>query len=173
MTDIVDQKTRSRMMSGIRGKNTQPEITIRKALHANGFRYLLHNKKLPGKPDLTFTKYKAVVFIHGCFWHGHTCRYFKIPQTRTAFWQDKINGNRQRDAKQLVQLHHAGWRSLIIWECAVRKNNKFSKEKLIDCISNWLIIGSSDAQIDETGIRAAPCSMTESAITPKVLPQNT
>lgn len=161
------------MMSGIRGKNTQPEITIRKALHAKGFRYRLHNKNLPGKPDLTFTKYKAVVFIHGCFWHGHSCRYFKIPQTRTTFWQDKINGNRQRDAKQLVQLQHAGWRSLIIWECAVRKKNNFSKGKLIDCISNWLIIQSSDAQIDETGIREVPCSMTESAITPKVLPQNT
>ena len=111
MTDIVDKATRSRMMSGIRGKDTRPEVLVRKALHALGFRYRLHNKSLPGKPDLSFPKYKAVIFIHGCFWHGHSCRYFKVPKTRTDFWQDKINSNRLRDAQQLVQLQQTSMQS--------------------------------------------------------------
>lgn len=167
MTDIVDKATRSRMMSGIRGKDTKPEVLIRKALHAQGFRYRLHDKSLPGKPDLAFPKYKAVVFIHGCFWHGHDCRYFKVPQTRTAFWLDKINANRQRDVRQLAQLKQAGWRVLVIWECATRKNESLSKDMLIDYTANWLIMGSCDSQVDETGIRPLPCLTTESVTTPK------
>ena len=167
MTDIVDKATRSRMMSGIRGKDTKPEVLIRKALHAQGFRYRLHDKSLPGKPDLVFPKYKAVVFIHGCFWHGHDCRYFKVPQTRTAFWLDKINANRQRDARQLAQLKQADWRILVIWECATRKNECLSKDMLIDYVTNWLIMDSCDSQVDETGIWPLPCLMTESVTTPK------
>jgi len=173
MTDIVDKATRSRMMSGIRGKDTRPEVLIRKALHAQGFRYRLHDKSLPGKPDLTFPRYKAVIFIHGCFWHGHPCRYFKVPQTRTDFWLDKINSNRQRDSRQLVQLQQAGWRVLVVWECATRKNETLSKDMLIDCIANWLIMGNCDAHIDETGIQPLPCLMTESVTTQKALPPNT
>ncbi|GAB2884805.1 very short patch repair endonuclease [Microvirgula curvata] len=161
MTDIVDKATRSRMMSGIRGKDTKPEVLIRRALHSQGFRYRLHDKGLPGKPDLVFPKYKAVVFIHGCFWHGHDCRYFKVPQTRTAFWQDKINTNRQRDARQLAQLLQAGWRVLVIWECATRKNESLSKDMLIDYTANWLTMGSYDSQIDENGIRPLTCLTTE------------
>lgn len=167
MADIVDKATRSRMMSGIRSKDTKPEVLIRKALHAQGFRYRLHDKALPGKPDLSFPKYGAVMFIHGCFWHGHDCRYFKVPQTRTAFWLDKINGNRQRDARQVAQLQQAGWRVLLIWECATRKNEKMTLDMLIDRIANWLIMGSCDSQIDETGIQPLPCLTTESASTPK------
>ena len=131
MTDIVDKATRSRMMSGIRGKDTRPEVLVRKALHALGFRYRLHNKSLPGKPDLSFPKYKAVIFIHGCFWHGHSCRYIRVPKTRTDFWQDKINSNRLRDAQQLLQLQQAGWRVLIVWECATRKNKTLPNDMLI------------------------------------------
>ncbi|MTD34123.1 very short patch repair endonuclease [Paludibacterium denitrificans] len=173
MTDIVDKATRSRMMSGIKGKDTKPEIFIRKALHARGFRYRLHDKALPGKPDLVFPKYKAVVFIHGCFWHGHDCRYFKVPQTRTDFWLEKIAGNRQRDARQLAQLKQAGWRVLIVWECATRKNETLSKDMLIDCVADWLIMEDHDAHIDETGLHPLPCLTTESVTTPKALPPNT
>lgn len=90
MADVVTPEKRSKMMSGIQGKNTKPELTIRKGLHALGFRYRLHGKTLPGKPDLVFPKYKAVIFIHGCFWHAHHCHLFKWPSTRVDFWQEKI-----------------------------------------------------------------------------------
>lgn len=173
MTDVVDKATRRRMMSSIRGKDTKPEVLIRKALHAQGFRYRLHDKALPGKPDLVFPKYKAVVFIHGCFWHGHDCRYFKVPQTRTAFWVDKIAGNQRRDARQLALLNNTGWRVLVVWECATRKNKTLAKDLLIDYVVNWLIMGRCDAQIDETGIKPLPCLTTESVTTLKVLPPNT
>lgn len=172
MTDIVDKATRSRMMSGIRGKDTRPEVLVRKALHALGFRYRLHNKSLPGKPDLSFPKYKAVIFIHGCFWHGHSCRYFKVPKTRTDFWQDKINSNRLRDAQQLVQLQQAGWRVLIVWECATRKNKTLPNDMLINCIANWLIMGSYSESIDEAGIQPLPCLTIESVTAQKALPPN-
>ena len=101
MVDIVDKATRSRMMSGIRGKDTKPEVLIRKALHGRGLRYRLHASDLPGKPDLVFPRYGAALFIHGCFWHGHDCKYFKLPATRTEFWGGEINDNRDRDGRQL------------------------------------------------------------------------
>ena len=120
MVDIVDKATRSRMMSGIRGKNTQPEILIRHGLHRLGFRYRLHGSKLPGRPDIVLPKFNAVILVHGCFWHGHDCRYFKLPTTRTGFWKEKIDGNRARDSRNLDSLLTAGWRVCIVWECAVR-----------------------------------------------------
>lgn len=154
-------------MSGIKAKNTKPEMIIRKALHAAGFRYRLHVRDLPGKPDLVFPKYKAVIFIHGCFWHGHECRYFKLPATRTEFWRDKINTNHNRDTRQQAQLRAAGWRVLVVWECVIRRNGNISKNMLIDCIANWLIMGNCDSKIDDEGIRPLPCLMTESVTTPK------
>lgn len=150
MVDIVDTVTRSRMMSGIKGKNTKPEVSIRKALHARGFRYRIHVNNLPGKPDLVLPKYKAVVFVHGCFWHGHTCRYFKIPQTRPDFWLVKIEKNQMRDRYQEVALLSDGWRVLIVWECAVRSMNRKKSRLLIDQIANWLINGNEYLQIDES-----------------------
>jgi len=122
MADIVDSATRSRMMSGIRDKNTGPEIAFRKALHARGYRYRIHVKNLPGKPDLVLPRFRAVVFVHGCFWHGHVgCPFFRIPSTRITFWTDKLGKNRGRDAEVCDSLLQAGWRVLIVWECAVRK----------------------------------------------------
>jgi DNA mismatch endonuclease (patch repair protein) len=138
------------MMSGIKGKNTKPEVSVRKALHARGFRYRVHADNLPGKPDLVLPKYKAVVFVHGCFWHGHTCRYFKIPQTRTEFWLEKIQKNQARDRRQELSLLNAGWRVLIVWECAVRSMNREKTLVLIDQIAEWLINGNEYLQIDET-----------------------
>ena len=137
MADIVDATTRSRMMSGIRGKNTRIEVMVRKALFARGFRYRLHNPKLPGKPDIVLPKYRAAVFIHGCFWHGHNCRYFKWPETRRSFWEAKISGTRQRDERQLTSLLSSGWRVAIIWECAVRDSGA-NLDDLTSRVASWL-----------------------------------
>lgn len=149
LVDVVDVATRSRMMSGIQGKNTSPEVLIRKALHARGFRFRIHAKQLPGKPDLLFPKYKAAVFIHGCFWHGHACRYFKVPQTRTEFWMEKIGKNQIRDDLQEKALIEMGWRVLVIWECAVRSMKKEKSSLLVDQVADWLINGSGYFQIEE------------------------
>lgn len=150
MTDVVDVETRSRMMANIRSKNTSPEILIRKALHARGFRFRVHVKKLPGTPDLVLPKYKAVIFIHGCFWHGHNCRYFRIPQTRHEFWMEKIAKNQVRDRQQLAALRVLNWRVLVIWECAVRTMKKQIAPVLIDSVVYWLLQDSELTQIDES-----------------------
>jgi len=120
MADIVDAATRSRMMSGIRGKDTKPEFLVRRGLHARGFRFRLHGSKLPGRPDLVLPKYSAAVLVHGCFWHAHGCSLTKIPKTRPDFWRQKLEGNQARDARQLAELNDMGWRTLVIWECALR-----------------------------------------------------
>lgn len=120
MTDIVDAATRSRMMSGIRDKNTRPEITVRQALHKAGFRFRLHRKDLPGKPDIVLPKYHTVIFVHGCFWHGHDCRYFKVPKTRTDFWMGKIKSNIDRDKRHVAALKSLGWHVMTVWECEIR-----------------------------------------------------
>ncbi|MGY2188161.1 very short patch repair endonuclease [Pseudomonas sp. SDO5591_S426] len=164
----MDAATRSRMMSGIQGKNTKPEISIRRALHARGFRFRLHVKELPGKPDLVLPKYNAVVFVHGCFWHGHTCRYFKTPQTRSAFWLEKIGKNQTRDLTHETSLLGQGWRVLVVWECAVRLMKREKSFFLIDLIADWLINGNEYLQIDEK-----ICSPTVSVITSKVSPPST
>jgi DNA mismatch endonuclease (patch repair protein) len=149
MTDVVDVATRSRMMAGIQGKNTKPEILIRKALHARGFRFRLHVKDLPGKPDLVLPKYRALIFVHGCFWHGHGCRYFKVPQTRPEFWLEKIGKNQRRDSLQEEALKAMGWRVLVVWECAVRSMRKDKSSLLVDLIASWLKNESKYFQIDE------------------------
>jgi DNA mismatch endonuclease (patch repair protein) len=121
MADVHDKKTRSYNMSQIKGKNTKPEMLVRKFLHANGFRYSLHNKKLPGKPDIVLPKYKTIIFIHGCFWHGHkNCKYFVVPKTRTKWWVDKINHNKANDAKAIRALRKEGWKVMAIWECRLK-----------------------------------------------------
>lgn len=117
MADIVDSATRSRMMSGIRTKGTKPEMIVRRALHKAGFRYRLHDKKLPGKPDIVLPKYKTVIFVHGCFWHGHMCSKFKWPKTRAEWWREKIEGNMARDRKAIENLEMMEWRVVQIWEC--------------------------------------------------------
>ena len=121
MTDRVDQQTRSRMMSGIRGKNTKPELALRRALHARGFRFRLHSSRIYGRPDLVLSKYRAVVFVHGCFWHRHEgCRYSTVPATRPEFWQQKFHQNVDRDARSREQLLKDGWRVIELWECGLR-----------------------------------------------------
>jgi DNA mismatch endonuclease (patch repair protein) len=108
------------MMSGIRARDTQPEMQLRKALHARGLRYRLHDTRLPGKPDLVFPKWRAVVFVHGCFWHGHGCRLFKWPATRAEWWRAKIGTNMARDVRNQDALTAMGWRALVVWECDLR-----------------------------------------------------
>jgi DNA mismatch endonuclease, patch repair protein len=121
MADVHDKKTRSYNMSQIKGKNTKPEMLVRKFLHANGFRYRLHVKNLPGKPDLVLPKYKTVIFVHGCFWHGHEgCKYFVLPKTRTEWWLNKINSNTANDKKAINVLKRDGWKIVILWECNLR-----------------------------------------------------
>lgn len=136
--DIVDSKTRSRMMSGIRAKNTKLEVRLRKALFARGFRYRLHATSLPGKPDMALPRYRAVVFVHGCFWHGHDCPLFRLPGTRTDWWRAKIEKNRQRDQQVADALRERGWRQAHIWECAVRGPNSRSAAEVADEIAVWL-----------------------------------
>jgi DNA mismatch endonuclease (patch repair protein) len=119
--DVHEPEVRSYNMSQIKGKNTKPEILVRKFLFSKGFRFRLHVKNLPGKPDIVLPKYKTVIFIHGCFWHGHEgCRYFVVPKTRTDWWLNKINGNKQNDQRKMTQLKKAGWRVINIWECELK-----------------------------------------------------
>ncbi len=138
MADIVPAHIRSRMMSGIRGKDTQPELLVRRALHATGFRYRLHERTLPGKPDMVFPKYSAVVFIHGCFWHGHDCHLFRIPSTRTEFWQAKISGNVARDVRAMTRLRETGWRVGTVWECALKGREKLPVDDVAATLAVWL-----------------------------------
>ncbi|RPI18644.1 MAG: DNA mismatch endonuclease Vsr [Ignavibacteriae bacterium] len=128
MADVHSKETRSYNMSMIRSKNTKPEMLIRSYLHRQGYRFRLHDKKLPGKPDIVLPKYKTVIFVHGCFWHGHKgCKYFVVPKTRTKWWLEKINGNIARDRKVTNDLRKMGWRVISYWECSINK----MKNKLI------------------------------------------
>jgi DNA mismatch endonuclease (patch repair protein) len=121
MADVHNKKTRSYNMSQIKAANTKPEMLVRKFLHAQGFRYSLHKKTLPGKPDIVLTKYKTVIFVHGCFWHGHAnCKYYKVPQTRTEWWLNKINRNKANDEKAVKALKKAGWKVITVWECKLK-----------------------------------------------------
>lgn len=122
MAEKISSETQSRMMAGIRGKNTKPELTIRRRLHAEGFRFRLFRRDLPGRPDIALPRWKVVIFVHGCFWHGHEgCSYFRLPKTRSEFWEVKIRRNSERDHETIAKLEEAGWRIAVIWECALRK----------------------------------------------------
>lgn len=125
MADVHDEKTRSYNMSQIKGKNTKPEILIRKFLFSKGYRFRLHDKKLQGKPDIVLPKYKTAIFVHGCFWHGHdNCRYFVIPKTRTEWWLEKINRNKKLDCDNFCVLEQQGWKVLVIFECELKSANR-------------------------------------------------
>lgn len=138
MADVVSPQKRSEMMSGIKGKDTKPEQFIRKALHRQGYRYRLHAKDLPGKPDLVFPKYNAAIFVHGCFWHGHDCHLFRWPQSRIEFWQEKIARNRANDLKAIKALESAGWRVLSLWECAIKGKERLDPDHILDLVTDWL-----------------------------------
>lgn len=141
--DIVDPQTRSQMMAAIKGKNTSPELVVRRYLHSRGFRYRLHRKELPGKPDLVFPKYRLVVFVHGCFWHRHEhCFYATSPATRKEFWRNKLDSNVARDRRQQAELIDSGWRVLVVWECGLKhkiQDIEIVENKIMDCeiIDEW------------------------------------
>lgn len=129
--DTVGPEKRSSMMSGIRSKDTKPEIIVRQLLHRLGFRFRLHRKDLAGNPDIVLPKWGTVVFVNGCYWHGHqNCRLFRPPKSQTEFWVDKIAGNRRRDAMNQTSLLQEGWKVIVVWECAVSKSSKLSAEEL-------------------------------------------
>lgn len=138
MADIVTPEKRSKMMSGIKNKDTKPELLIRKSLHKKGFRYKLHDKNLPGKPDLVLPKYKAVIFINGCFWHKHDCYLFKWPKSRCVFWKQKIEGNAKKDLEHFQSLEQLGWRIMIIWECSIKGKKLLQQDNIIEMTVKWL-----------------------------------
>ncbi|KQW61042.1 MULTISPECIES: very short patch repair endonuclease [unclassified Ensifer] len=151
MTDIVDQQTRSRMMSGIRGKNTKPELLLRRELHARGFRFRLHSGKVHGRPDLVLPKHRAVVFVHGCFWHRHEgCRYATTPSTRPEFWQAKFEANVARDRAVRSAVLASGWRMATVWECALRKPNQI--EATIAELDGWLVGDATEIELGSPGL---------------------
>ncbi|GAM08389.1 putative very short patch repair endonuclease [Geobacter sp. OR-1] len=140
MTDFMTPKQRSRCMSRVRGKDTSPEIYLRKMLWANGFRYRLKSK-LPGKPDIVLQKHKVVIFVNGCFWHSHKgCLKSKLPSTREEFWSNKIASNTERDKRNIAELKRLGWRIAIVWECCIK--NQKSKAGTVESLSNWILSNS-------------------------------
>lgn len=138
MPDIVSKEKRSAMMSSIRGKDTKPELIIRSGLHRRGFRYSLHNRKLPGKPDIKFTKRKAILFINGCFWHFHDCHLFKMPSSRREFWEEKLTKNKHNDKKNVNLLLEKGWRVAIVWECALKGKTRIPLDDILNLCEEWL-----------------------------------
>lgn len=135
------------MMAGIRGKNTKPELVIRRGLHALGFRYRLHDSRLPGRPDLVLPRWRAVIQIHGCFWHGHDCALFRWPQTRQEFWHAKIARNVERDREVYVALDRADWRVLTIWECALKGPSRIGADAAVIRAAEWLRSGARAGEI--------------------------
>lgn len=139
MADRVDQKARRRIMSANRSKDTGPEMEVRKALFGRGFRYRIHPSRLPGKPDIVLGKYRAAIFVHGCFWHGHDCRRRPESKTNRSFWEGKIARNRIRDHDSICSLLDQGWRVLVIWECAIRrKSPPFEESEDLESVIDWI-----------------------------------
>lgn len=147
MADIVSPDVRSRMMAAIRAKDTKPEMLVRRGLHAMGFRFRLHDRKLPGKPDLVFPKHRSVIFVNGCFWHGHDCSLFKWPKSREAFWRQKIERNRANDAANAEKLTAMGWRYLTVWECAIKRRDKETIAVVLRECRYWLTGNGSSQTI--------------------------
>jgi len=132
--DRVTREQRSKMMAAVRSKNTKPELLVRRKLHARGYRFRLHRRDLPGTPDIVFPSRKSVIFVNGCFWHGHACPSGSLPATRRAFWKAKIDRNKDRDAKNRGELEAGGWSVLVVWECDLRQPGA------VDRIASWLAV---------------------------------
>lgn len=146
------------MMSGIGGKDTAPELLIRRKLHALGFRYRLHSPKLPGKPDLAFAKYKAVIQVNGCFWHRHQCHLFKWPKSRREFWQRKLEGNADRDSRNIAALENMGWRVLTVWECAIKGKTRRQFSEVVQTTASWIQFGEGSATIEGHIVEQLSCT---------------
>ena len=145
-------------MTLIRATDTKPEMILRKGLHAAGFRFRLHVKTLPGRPDIVLPKHRSVILVHGCFWHGHVgCRNFRVPKTRSEFWHAKIEGNRQRDYRSQDALVKHGWRVLVVWECATRT---ISVDRLVEVVAAWLQGTDTSAELSSNGLSSADCEFS-------------
>lgn len=150
MVDVVDRQTRARMMAGIKGTNTKPELLLRRALHARGFRFRIHEKRLPGKPDIVLPKWRVAIQVHGCFWHRHEgCTKASNPGTNVAFWQEKFAANVARDQEKVEALLAMGWRVLIVWECSI---GSAMPEHVVDKVTAFVTAGmQSGARRQEIG----------------------
>jgi DNA mismatch endonuclease, patch repair protein len=147
MADRLTPEQRRLNMSRVRGKDTAPELIVRRLLHSTGFRYRLHRRGLPGRPDIVLPKHDAAVQVHGCFWHGHACPLFRLPDTRTEFWRAKIEGNRRRDLAAVTALRALGWRTLIVWECALKGPGRLPHEQLGRRLHDFVIGATADDEI--------------------------
>ncbi|SFL20343.1 very short patch repair endonuclease [Lysobacter sp. cf310] len=134
-------------MSRIRDRNTKPELIVRRGLHARGLRYRLQDRALPGRPDLVFPRYRTVIFVNGCFWHGHSCPMFRMPATRAEFWRTKIAANQERDARSYEALLDTGWRVLTIWECSLRGPNRWPRDAFLNTCRDFIVGNSQSAEI--------------------------
>ena len=152
MADVFDKQKRSEVMSRVRGKDTKPELRIRRGLHALGLRYRLHVGDLPGSPDLVFPKFRAVIFVHGCFWHRHDCHLFSWPATHPEFWREKLGRNQARDLDVRRRLREQGWRSLVIWECALKGRTRRDLAEVLEDARRWLETGAEDEEIGGLGV---------------------
>jgi len=141
MADKLTAEQRHRCMSMVKSKGSHPEMIIRKGLHNLGLRFRLHNRQLPGTPDLIFSKHKTVLFVHGCFWHKHNCDKFSMPSTRKEFWEEKLSKNKLRDTENVAQLRRMNWKVIIVWECAVVGKNRWNGEQLMQEIANIITVG--------------------------------
>lgn len=146
------------MMASIRSRDTKPEVALRKALHARGYRYRTHVTNLPGKPDIVLKKYQAIIMVHGCFWHGHDCSLFRLPATRRKFWKEKIRRNRERDSKVMQVLSEDGWRCLTVWECSIKGPEKRNFRDLVDEVVYWLNTGEMTHEIYGRKLVSDPAS---------------
>ncbi len=149
MADVLTPEQRRHNMSRIRGRDTKPELLVRRGLHARGLRFRLHRRDLPGSPDLVFPRFRVVVFVHGCFWHGHGCHLFTMPATRRDFWTQKIGRNAERDNQALEALRAKGWRVLTVWECALRGRSQLEPGSVLQAIERF--ISGRAQQVDIQG----------------------
>ena len=155
--DTVDKEMRSRIMSSVRQKNTGAETALRSVLHGAGLRYRLHDRTLPGSPDLVFPKHRALIFVHGCYWHSHGCYKSTVPKSRRQFWQDKFKANRERDQRNVRLLREEGWRVLIVWECILKGKTAEPAENVANAVKAWL---KSDETLGEIPMTFLPITST-------------
>ena len=148
MADRMTKEQRHKCMSRIKGKDTKPELIVRRHLHAHGYRYRINVKRLPGTPDIVLRKYRTVIFINGCFWHGHEgCKYFVMPKSNSQFWQKKIERNKQRDIEKRIQLRRLGWHTIIIWECELKPKNRHTTLQALEQTLNKIFLLNNGAKV--------------------------
>ena len=148
MADRMTTEQRHKCMSRIKSKDTKPELIVRRYLHAHGYRYRINVKRLPGTPDIVLRKYKTVIFINGCFWHGHEgCKYFVMPKSNSQFWQKKIERNKQRDIEKRIQLRRLGWHTIIIWGCELKPKNRHTTLQALEQTLNKIFLLNNGAKV--------------------------